>query len=413
MRVSTLQTYNNGLNAMMKAQEAVNKTQQQVSSGRRVLTPADDPIASTKILQLQQDLAQREQYESNMVAAENRLNLEEVTLGSITDALTRVQELTVNAGSGSLTKEDRQAIAAEVRELEDSLASLFNTKDANGEFIFGGFKGSSTQPFVKGDNGRYTYQGDEGQRYLAIGDTTRVATGDNGKKLFMDVESVKNTFNTSVNPRNEGNTRVNAGFVVDEEAYAEFYPDDIVVTFNNENAIDPPGPNFTVRRMSDNRVIEGMANSPYVEGQELVVAGISLSISGTPEPGDEVLAKSSPKQSISDTLFRLREGLNSLEDNPEDSETLDILISDTINNLASAQTSVSEVRSNIGARLNIIDNTRNMSEDVKLVSQEVLSELSDVDFAEAVSRLSLQSFLLEAAQQSYTTIQRLSLFNQL
>lgn len=412
MRVSTLQTYNNGLNAMMKAQEAVNKTQQQVSSGRRVLTPADDPIASTKILQLQQDLAQREQYESNMVAAENRLNLEEVTLGSITDALTRVQELTVNAGSGSLTQEDRQAIGAEIRELEDSLASLFNTKDANGEFIFGGFKGN-TQPFIKGENGRYTYQGDEGQRYLAIGDTTRVATGDNGKRLFVDVESVKNTFTTSINPLNEGSTRVNAGFVVDEEAYAEFYPDDIVITFNNENAIDPPGPNFTVRRMSDNRVIDGMANQAYEEGISVVAAGINLNISGTPQPGDEVLAKSSPKQSISDTLFRLREGLNNLDDSPEDSETLDILISDTINNLASAQTSVSEVRSNIGARLNIIDNTRSMSEDVKLVSQEVLSELSDVDFAEAVSRLSLQSFLLEAAQQSYTTIQRLSLFNQL
>ena len=68
MRLSTLQTYNNGLNSILSAQEAVNKTQQQVSSGRRVLTPADDPIASTKILQLQQDLAQREQYETNMVA---------------------------------------------------------------------------------------------------------------------------------------------------------------------------------------------------------------------------------------------------------------------------------------------------------------------------------------------------------
>ena len=412
MRISTLQTYNNGLNSILKAQEAVNMTQQQVSSGRRVLTPADDPIASTKILQLQQDLAQREQYESNMVAAENRLTLEEVTLSSITDALTRVQELTVNAGSGSLTTEDRQAISAEVRELEDSLASLFNTRDANGEYIFAGFKGS-TQPLQKSDNGRYSYFGDEGQRYLAIGDTTRIATGDNGKRLFMDVASAKNTFTTALNPLNEGTTHVNAGFVVDEDAYANFYPDDLVITFNNENAIDPPGPNYTVRRMSDNRVVEGLSNQGYEAGKDLVVAGISLSISGTPEPGDEVLAKSSAKQSITDTIFRLRQGLDTLEDNPEDSETLDILLEDTLTNLVNAQTSVSEVRSQIGARLNIIENTRSMSEDVKLVSQEVLSELSDVDFAEAVSRLSMQTFLLEAAQQSYTTISQLSLFNQL
>ena len=170
MRIATLQSFNLGLNAILDAQASVNKTQQQVSSGRRVLTPADDPIASTKILQLQQDLAQRDQYDRNMTAADNRLKLEESSLESITEALTRLQELTVNAGSGTLTITDRQAISAEIGQLEDQLASLFNTKDPNGEFIFGGFKGA-TQPFQQKENGRYEYQGDEGQRYLAIGDT--------------------------------------------------------------------------------------------------------------------------------------------------------------------------------------------------------------------------------------------------
>ncbi|WP_370292992.1 flagellar hook-associated protein FlgL [Thalassolituus sp.] len=412
MRIATLQSFNLGLNAILDNQAAVNTTQQQVSSGRRVLTPADDPIASTKILQLQQDLAQREQYERNMTAAENRLNLEEATLSSITDALTRIQELTVNAGSGTLTITDRQAISAEISQLENQLGSLFNTKDPNGEYIFAGFKGASA-PFQQQDNGRYEYQGDEGQRYLALGDTTRVATGDNGKKLFVDVRAAKNTFTTAVNPLNEGSTQVNAGFVVDEEAYAEFYPDDLIITFNSEAAVTPAGPNYTVRRASDGRVVDGMAQREYKNGGEIVVAGISLKISGDPEPGDEVLAKSSPKQSITDTVFRLRQGLDSLEDNPEDALTLDILIEDTLTNLANAQTSVSEVRSQLGARLNVVENQRSLSADVKLVSQEVLSELSDVDFAEAVSRLSLQTFLLEAAQQSYTTISRLSLFNQL
>jgi len=412
MRIATLQTFNLGLNAILDNQEAVNRTQQQVSSGRRVLTPADDPIASTKILQLQQDLAQRDQYDRNMTAAENRLKLEEATLASVTSALTRLQELTVNAGSGTLTIDDRQAISAEIGQLEDHLAALFNTKDPNGEYIFAGFKGSAP-PFQEQANGRYEYKGDEGQRYLSIGDTTRVATGDNGKDLFIDVRAAKETFTTSVNPLNTGTTQVNAGFVVNEEAYAEFYPDDLVITFNPESAVTPAGPNYTVRRASDGRAVEGLSEKPYSVGAEIVVAGISLTINGDPEPGDEVLAKSTPKQSITDTVYRLRQGLDTLQDNPIDSATLDILIEDTLNNLANAQTSVSEVRSQLGARLNVVENARSLSEDVRLVSQEVLSELSDVDFAEAVSRLSLQSFLLEAAQQSYTTISRLSLFNKL
>ncbi|AHK15279.1 flagellar hook-associated protein FlgL [Thalassolituus oleivorans] len=412
MRVATLQSFNSGLNSILDNQSSVNKTQQQVSSGRRVLTPADDPIASTKILQLQQDIAQRDQYDRNMTAAENRLKLEEATLSSITDNLTRLQELTVNAGGGTLTQTDRQAIGSEINQLEKSLASLFNTRDPNGEFIFAGFKGKNP-PFEQQANGRYAYKGDEGQRFLSIGDTTNVATGDSGKSLFIDVRAAKNTFTTQINPLNTGDAQVNAGFVVDEEAYADFYPDDIIITFNQESAISPPGPNYTARRASDNHVIEGKVNVGYTGSKDIVVAGVSMTVYGNPEPGDEVLAKSTPKQSITDTVFRLRQGLDSLEDNPEDSATLDILIEDTLTNLAFAQSSISEVRSQVGARLNVIDNTRNLSDDVKLVSQSVLSELSDVDFAEAVSRLSLQTFLLEAAQQSYTTISRLSLFNQL
>lgn len=412
MRIATIQSYTQGLNSILRAQDAVNTTQLQVSSGKRVLTPSDDPIASTKILQLEQDIAQRDRYDVNMTLAENRLSLEEATLSSVSDILIRVKELTVAAGAGSLTQEDRQAIAAEVEELEESLADLFNTQDPSGDFIFSGFKGK-TEPFQKQDNGRYEYHGDEGQRYLDIANSVRIATGDTGKDLFVDVAAAKNTFTATINPLNNGSTQVNPGFVMDEEAYGEFYPDDLVLTFNPEFAISPPGPNYTIRRASDDRVVEGLANVAYVSGTDIRAAGTQFNVAGEPESGDEVMIQSTPKQSITDTLFRLREGLNTLQDNESDSETLEVLIEDTLVNLTNAQSSVSEVRSHLGARLNIIENTRDMSADMKLVSQEILSELEDIDFAEAVSRLSLQTFVLEAAQQSYTSISRLSLINQL
>lgn len=412
MRIATLQQFNTGLNGILDNQGGVNKTQQQISTGRRVLTPADDPIAATKILQLQQELALNDQYTRNMTAADNRLKLEEATLSSVTDNLERLKELTVQAGGGSLTITDRQAIAAEIYQLQEGLADLLNTKDAGGEYIFAGFKGSQ-MPFVKADNGRYEYQGDEGQRYLALSNSTNVATGDNGKALFVDVPAAKNTFTTQLNPLNKGTLQVNPGFVTDEEKYSEFYPDDLIITFNAESAVDPKGANFTVRRASDNRIVEGMANVPYSEGSSITAAGVTLSLNGKAEPGDQVLARSTPKQSVTDTIFRLNAGLNTLGDNPIDSETLDILIEDTLVNLTNAQASVSEIRSNLGARLNVVENTRNLAADVKIVNQEVLSKLADVDYAEAVSRLAQQTFMLEAAQQSYVKISQLSLFNQI
>lgn len=412
MRISTLQSFNKGLNSILDNQNQVNNTQQQVSTGRRVLTPADDPIAATKILQLQQDQALREQFGKNMTGAQGRLTLEETQLSGITDNLTRLKELTVKAGDGSMTITDRQAIAAEVRQILGATVDLMNSKDAGGEYLFGGFKGA-TLPFQQNENGRYDYAGDEGQRFLAIASSTTVATGDNGKNLFVDVEAADNTFNTTVNPLNEGAAFISPGFVVDEEKYAEFYPEDLVITFNADSAITPPGKNYTIRQASDGRVVEGKDAQAYSEGTEIVVAGIAVKISGQPEPGDEFFATSSEKQSITDTIYRLMDGLNNLEDNPTDSATLTNLLEDTLNNLAFAQSSISEVRSEVGARLNVVENTQGLAADIELVSKEVLSKLSDVDFAEAVSRLSLQSFLLETAQQSYAKIQNLSLFNQI
>ncbi|MEN9464029.1 MAG: hypothetical protein RL217_210 [Pseudomonadota bacterium] len=411
MRVATSQQYNTGLNNMLRNQTEVNKTQQQVATGRRVLTPADDPVASTKILQMQQDMAKSEQYVRNMNAADSRLKAEEAAMDSATSYFAHLKELTSSA-SGVKTQSDRQDIAAEVAQIQEGLAQIFNTRDANGEYIFAGFKGSNP-PFVKQPNGRYEFMGDEGQRKLAISDSTTVATGDSGKFLFVDVPANKNTFIASLNPQNKGDLRINPGFVVDEKKYAEFYPDGLVITFNPEDALSPATANFTVRRASDGRVVEGMDKVAYNEGGNVVAAGISINIEGRPRPGDQVLAQSSPKQSVLDTVFRLTAGLNTLADNQMDSDTLAILLADTLTNLTHAENSVSAVRSDLGARMNIVDGTRELSADVKVVNQEILSKLQDVDYAEAISRLSLQTFLLEASQQSYTTISRLSLFNHM
>lgn len=412
MRITTLQSYRSGVATLLQRQEELNKTQEQVSSGLRVTTASDDPVAATKILQLQQDLALREQYDDNMTAAQNRLELEESVLSSVTDYYNRLEELVVEAGNGSLTQDDRQMIATEISEIQEALVDLFNTRDSNGEYIFAGYQGGDA-PFVQNATGRYDYTGDDGQRVVSISTSTTVATGDSGKDLFVDIVAASPTFTATVDSTNRGSISVNPGYVVDEEAYAEFYPDDLIITFNADSAIDPAGANFTVTRASDGRVVEGLSNVPYSPGTEINAVGVSLSISGIPEPGDQVMVDSSAKQSITDTLDRLISGLNELADNPTDMATLDNLLEDTLDNLANALASVNEVRSKVGSRLNVIDNTSELSADIQLVNKDVLSQLQDVDLAEAVSLLALQTTILEAAQQSYTTIGQLSLFNQM
>ncbi len=410
MRISSMQQFQQGVLGITNNQEIVNRSQQQISSGRRILTPADDPIASTRILQLQQDIALREQYAGNLISAENHLNHEEVTLEGVIDNLQKIRELTINAGNGSTTKDDRGFIAAEIEERLKSMVDLLNTRDASNVYIFAGFKGEVV-PFVERAGGGYSFEGDQGQRSLQVSANATVAVNDSGEGLFVDVPSVNNTFFTRDNANNEGTGVINVGYINDQSAFDEVYPEDYYIEFNSDSAISPRRENYTVRRTSDDRAVDGLSNIPYSAGNDITFSGVSVKVSGQPEPGDTFLVNSSEKQSLTDTVQMLIEGLNNFDDGVAGSAQLDELLSNTLTNIDSTVTSISTTRSEIGARLNSVESIDNFQQDLELVSQNALSTLQDLDFAEAVSRLSLESFLLEASQQSYSKISSLSLFN--
>ena len=414
MRVSTIQTFNRGIADIQRVSNAGNTTQEQISTGRKVLRPSDDPVAATRILQLNQEIAAREQYQRNITSVTNRLSLEDSVLSGIGDVLQRVREIAVQLGSGSLSQQDRGFLAEEVNIRQEELLGLLNTKDSNGEYIFAGYKGS-TQPFVDSGGGGFKFQGDEGERLVQIGATTFVSSRNSGKPLFEEIPSDSNNFVTSNNPRNTAvpPATITVGQVLDQEVFDQFFPEDAYIEFEPADAIEPPGLNYTVRRSSDNRVIEGLQNERFVSGNQIVFEGIAVRITGTPDPGDSFIVESSSQQSVLTTLSRMVEGFQSFDDTPQGRQQVTDLVNSSLNNLDSAQTKILEGQSKVGARLNTLESTQALHEQVDLVSQDVLSQLQDVDFAEAVSRLSLETFVLEAAQQSFARIANLSLFNSL
>jgi flagellar hook-associated protein 3 FlgL len=414
MRISTIQTFNRGIADIQRVSNAGNTTQEQISTGRRVLRPSDDPVAATRILQLNQEIAAREQYQRNITSVTNRLSLEDSVLSGIGEVLQRVREIAVQLGSGSLSKQDRGFLAEEINVRQDELLSLLNTRDSNGEFIFAGYKGS-TQPFVDSGGGGFKFQGDEGERLVQIGATTFVSSRDSGKPLFEEIPSDARNFVTSNNPRNTAvpPAAITVGQVIDQEVYDQFFPEDAYIEFEPADAIEPPGLNYTVRRSSDNRVIGGLQNERFVSGNQIVFEGIAVRITGTPDPGDSFIIESSSQQSVLTTLSRMVEGFRQFDDTPRGRQQVTDLVNSSMNNLDNAQTKILEGQSKVGARLNTLESTRSLHEQVDLVSQDVLSQLQDVDFAEAVSRLSLETFVLEAAQQSFARIANLSLFNSL
>ncbi len=187
-RISTSLLYERGINSMLERQLELSKAQMQISSGKRILTPKDDPAGAAYALSIKSVISQVEQYQSNADRVKSRLDLQEATLQAVDNILPRIQELTIQGLSDTYSASDRQAIAQELRALNDELMALANTKDSNGEYIFAGFD-ADTAPFTNPADGVFAYTGDMGARTLQISATRQVQDRENGFDVFMNVET--------------------------------------------------------------------------------------------------------------------------------------------------------------------------------------------------------------------------------
>jgi len=419
MRISSLQIFNIANNSMADANEAIVKTQEQLSTGRRVLRPSDDPVASTKILSINEELATTEQYRNNINIAKNDLLVGEAVLDGVLNVIQRIQELTVQAGNtATLSATEYGSLANEVDSRLDELQSLLNTQNANGDFIFGGYK-SQDEPFTGDANTGFRYNGDDGQKFIKVANNTFVASSDSGKAAFVDVESARPSITTypSEGNRSVPPVQISLGQVTDREAFDEFFPEDMVISFNEDTNVVPNGKNFTVTERSTGRVI--LADQEYSAGMEFEVNGVSVTLTGDPvsaapgQAGDRLFIDSTNKQDVLTTLARFSDVMRSFDGSPESRTAITENIADTLDNLTNAQTSVLEITSKIGARANTLESTEELHFDASLVLQELLSDLQDIDYAEASTRLSSQTLILQAAQTAFVRISNLSLFNQL
>ncbi|MBR9911604.1 MAG: flagellar hook-associated protein 3 [Gammaproteobacteria bacterium] len=421
MRISTLQMYTVANSSIGEANREIAKTQTQISTGQRVLTPADDPVAAVKMMELDHNLARLEQYQKNIDIAENNLSLEESTLDSVLNLIQRVREVAVQAGNTAVyTDSEYDAFASEIDARISELQSLMNTQNASGDYIFAGYKGGD-KPFVGDANFGFAYQGTDGQVSIRISDNAAVATSDSGKKVFVDIPAAHNTVTTAANSANRAvpPAVISFGQIVDQEDYDAFYPEDMVITFQDDASVAPPGKNFTITERSTGNVIGPYENYPYNPGDEIVVHGVSVTIMGAPASangtaeGDKFFINSAPNQDILTTLARFSDAMKRVDGTQESKGFLSDIVADTLDNLNNAQVNILETTSSLGARFNTLESTRELHQDTELLSQEILADLRDLDYAEAASRLSAQTMILQAAQAAFTRVSQLSLFSRL
>ncbi len=385
------------LHALQAAQQRLLQTQTQITTGRRINKPSDDPFAAARIGEIGAALERLEQYQTNAALARNRLAFEEEALVNVVDNLQRVRELAVQANNGTVADGDRAAIAAELRERLEALLEAANAVDASGHHLFAGYK-ERTRPFVM-SGGSVVYAGDDGQRLLQVGDERLVAVNDSGYAVFERVPNGNGTFTLAADAANTGTGIVGAGSIVNPAAYTR---DTYTIEFTSPT-------DYEVRDGGGVPVTVGT----YVPGEAIEFAGIAIEISGTPAAGDRFVAAPSTEQSVFTTVQRLIAALEAPGGDPASRALLHSRVGQLLTDLDAAVNHVVEVRADIGARMRAVDDQLTMNEGFAVQLTETLSDIRDLDYAEALSRLSHQLFGIEAAQQSFARMQNLSLFRYL
>ncbi|MGI9951230.1 flagellar hook-associated protein FlgL [Moorellaceae bacterium AZ2] len=191
MRVTNRMLINNVLTNINNNLQNMSKTQKQMSSGKRVSRPSDDPIVVARVLSFKTALAQQDQYDKNMADARGWLDASETALNMATATLQRARELAVYGANGTMPEASLKALAAEVDQLIDELIQTANTS-YGGRFLFGGTTTTSA-PFERtGDS--VSYNGNTGSLDWEVAQGVTITVNENGKKVFMEAVNGSSIF---------------------------------------------------------------------------------------------------------------------------------------------------------------------------------------------------------------------------
>lgn len=404
MRLSTVWMQQTGVNAITQQQAKLSKTQLQLATGKRTLTPADDPIASSRALNLQEEIRKYQQYQDNAALAINRLSLEEASLSSSTEIVQRIRELAVQANNqATLSAEDKSYLAQEVRQALGELLGLGNSTNGQGEYVFAGRK-SHTQPYpseLVTPLGYYAYQGDDGTRLIQIGPTRRIPDGDPGSRVFEGIVTARAAPGEII----EGSLTPPAVEVQKIQVPALTAGSVIELSLGSFTlSTGPLDSDPTLSELvSALQADPDYASAPFTLAEGSGADAGKLILTWT-TPGDvtdtAVLTKQDNLFSLVDQFARSLEGTL-----PEE------VIKNSLFALDNALEHLNTVRADLGARLSAIAQQRQVNEQFILEMQGTLSQVQDLDYADAIGRFNLEQLALQAAQQAFVKVQGLTLFN--
>jgi flagellar hook-associated protein 3 FlgL len=394
MRIATTTFQNDAVAQMDALEAALAKTQQQLSTGSKIQSAADDPTGTVLVNQMSVEISASTQYVTNGNTTQTNLQLEEQALTDASNVMQNANTLAVEANDSSLTAAQRGNIATELQQDLQSLVSIANRKDSSGAYLFGGIA-SSSQPFTQSNN-NVSYIGASQVNQVQIDQNQSISVGDTGATAFMNIPTGNGTFVTTASPGNTGSASISTGSVVNP---SQWTPDTYTISFT-----DPT--DYTVTDSAGNTVGGGT----YGDGGTIAFQGVQMTINGNPAAGDTFSVSPAGTSSAFDTLSNLISTLNSTTLN---NGQLATQIGSAIQQINNSITNFSNVSASVGSRLNAITASQTTAQTNQTSLKTNIGTISNTDYAAATTALSSEELALQAAQESYASLEKMSLFQYL
>jgi flagellar hook-associated protein 3 FlgL len=427
MRLSNNLMYQNNINKILDSQQSVANAQEQVTTGQKYLTTSEAPAAISQGMLYSNKIQTNEQYTKNIDQLTGRLETEETILQSMNTNIQQAQELAIQAGNGAYTQDDLESIAAELSEIQKTLVNLMNTRSEDGRFIFSGYQ-DSTQPYqFDSTTGEYTYNGDQGQHVITIAEGVSIKSSDNGFDTFeksdarLDVTDNQATIpvTTPTNNITAGTVYVDGQTEFDKFHQANYNADPgtlatpVSPTANTFSVVTTAG--ATVNDPDTYEILQdGVPLTPPQTGEvndnTIDFAGMKIEFEGA-APGQLDFTLEKPhKENVLNTLQSLITGLN---DGTLENDDFQQVLADGVVQLQNASEQVVYTQASLGGRINAVESVSdsNLAQDIQNKSN--LSDLVEVDMAEAISELTKQETALQASQATFGRLTSLSLFDYL
>src|SRR5450830_405592 len=387
-RVGSADAYASAINNIGGRQSRLTQLQGNLTAGKRVLKPSDDPTAAAQAERAITRSAQVTIQQRALSLQKDNMSHAETVLGQASDAIQSFRELLVQAGNGANTASDLGTITSQLTTLRNQLLTYANTTDANGQALFGGL-GSTNAPFIEPN-------ATAGVVFAGLGGQT------NGTDLTIpNTIDGQAAFANGAQSANTGTATASAGTIL--------VPTSPNVLAGNSYQINfTSGTTYTVTNLSTTPPTT--SGSLTMSGSTVTFGGAGnadqqMTLTGTPAAGDSFTVK--PKASIFDVMDSAIAGLK----NASSGTSAQASVSGSLASLDNAYVAVQAARGLAGDYLNQADviDSNQQTKAVQLEGDR--SRAEDLDMLQGISDFQNQTTGYQAALKSYAQIQSMSLFD--